>query len=97
MREAQVSPFNWCVLKQISCVQSSLEKALASQLRSAMAKPIQDNFRSSFQQQLLPAFENACQAMFSQVLAFAYCNFLKLSNILLESATFSLAQLLLEV
>ena len=47
--------------------QASLEKALTVQLRGALSKPLQENFRTSFQQQLVPAFEGACQSMFSQV------------------------------
>jgi enhancer of mRNA-decapping protein 4 len=48
-------------------MQESLEGALQGQLGTALTKPMQDNFRSSFQQLLLPAFEGACQSMFSQV------------------------------
>ena len=44
-----------------------LEKALANQLRMALAKPLQDGFAASFQHQIIPAFEKACQTMFSQV------------------------------
>ena len=40
---------------------------MAAQLRTAVAQPLQDGFRASFQGTLLPAFESACQTMFSQV------------------------------
>jgi enhancer of mRNA-decapping protein 4 len=49
-------------------MQASLEKALAVQLRTALTKPLQEGFRTSFQSTLIPAFEGACQTMFSQVL-----------------------------
>jgi len=48
-------------------MQESLEGALQGQLRTALTKPMQDNFRTSFQELLLPSFEGACQSMFSQV------------------------------
>ena len=48
-------------------VQAALERSLAAQLRTAVAQPLQDGFRASFQATLLPAFESACQTMFSQV------------------------------
>ena len=48
-------------------VQAALERSLAAQLRTAVAQPLQDGFRASFQGTLLPAFESACQTMFSQV------------------------------
>lgn len=48
-------------------MQAALEKALAAQLRTALSKPIQEGFRTTFQTTLIPAFEGACQTMFSQV------------------------------
>ncbi len=48
-------------------VQAALERALAAQMHNAVAQPLQDGFRASFQGTLLPAFESACQTMFSQV------------------------------
>ena len=48
-------------------VQAALERSLTAQLRTAVAQPLQDGFRASFQGTLLPAFESACQTMFSQV------------------------------
>lgn len=48
-------------------LQASVEKSLAAHLRPAMTKPLQDGFRSSFQQHVLPAFEAACRTMFTQV------------------------------
>ena len=53
------------------CLQASLERALAAQLKLALAKPLQEGFRTSFQQQVLPAFEAACQNMFAQVRSIA--------------------------
>ena len=47
-------------------VQAALEQSLTAQLRTAVAQPLQDGFRASFQGTLLPAFESACQTMFSQ-------------------------------
>lgn len=44
-----------------------MEKALVGQLKAALTKPMQDGFRASFQQHVLPAFESACQSMFAQV------------------------------
>ena len=48
-------------------VQAALERALAAQMRGAVAQPLQEAFRASFQGTLVPAFESACQTMFSQV------------------------------
>ena len=48
-------------------VQAALERALAAQIGGAVAQPLQEGFRASFQGTLVPAFESACQAMFSQV------------------------------
>ena len=48
-------------------VQAALERSLAAQMRGAMAQPLQECFRASFQGTLVPAFESACQTMFSQV------------------------------
>ena len=48
-------------------LQAALEKALGSQLKATLRQPLQDSFRNGFQQQLLPAFEAACQSLFSQV------------------------------
>lgn len=57
-------------------VQAALERALATQMRSALAQPLQESFKASFQGTLLPAFEGACQTMFSQViLPFRSCYF----------------------
>ncbi|BDA40748.1 probable enhancer of mRNA-decapping protein 4 [Coccomyxa sp. Obi] len=50
-------------------LQGALEKALTAQLRAALPKPLQDSFRTTFQSTLIPAFEGACQTMFSQVQA----------------------------
>ncbi|KAK9810077.1 hypothetical protein WJX72_004410 [[Myrmecia] bisecta] len=50
-------------------LQQALEAALAAKLAPALTRPLQDNFRSSFQQQLVPKFEAACQSMFAQVQA----------------------------
>lgn len=50
-----------------------LEKSLAGQLKLALRQPLQEGFRSSFQQQLIPAFEAACQNLFSQVALLALC------------------------
>ena len=60
------------VLMEGRGLQDSLEGALQGQLRTALTKPMQDNFRASFQQLLLPAFEGACQSMFSQVCIFIF-------------------------
>ncbi len=38
------------------------------QMRSALAQPLQESFKAAFQGTLLPAFEGACQTMFSQVI-----------------------------
>ena len=48
-------------------VQAALERALAAQMRGAVAQPLQEAFHASFQGTLVPAFESACQTMFSQV------------------------------
>ena len=48
-------------------LQAPMEKALAAQLKVALKQPLQDGFRTSFQQLLLPAFDAACQSLFSQV------------------------------
>lgn len=47
-------------------VRNALEASLNSQLHQAMAKPLQDCFTASFQEQLIPAFEGACRDMFAQ-------------------------------
>ena len=62
----------WCQAMRHDA-QGSLEKALDVQLKGALARPLQDSLRSSFQNQLLPAFEAACQTMFSQVCS-STCN-----------------------
>ena len=36
-------------------------------MRGALAQPLQEGFRAAFQDTLVPAFESACQTMFSQV------------------------------
>ena len=36
-------------------------------MRGAVAQPLQEAFRAAFQGTLVPAFESACQTMFSQV------------------------------
>lgn len=48
-------------------LQPTIEKALSAQLTRALQKPLQEGFRNSFQQLVLPAFEAACQNLFSQV------------------------------
>lgn len=47
-------------------LQQALELALGSHLQAALQAPLQTAFRSSFEQRLIPAFEGACQSMFSQ-------------------------------
>ena len=47
-------------------LQQALELALGSHLQAALQTPLQTAFRSSFEQRLIPAFEGACQSMFSQ-------------------------------
>lgn len=47
-------------------LRNALEASLNSQLQQALAKPLQESFTSSFQQQLIPAFEGACRDMFAQ-------------------------------
>ena len=48
-------------------VRNALEASLNSQLQQALVQPLQDSFTASFKQQLIPAFEGACQDMFAQV------------------------------
>lgn len=48
-------------------LKAALEASLGSQLQHALARPLQDSFTASFQQQLMPAFEGACRDMFTQV------------------------------
>ena len=47
-------------------LQQALESALGNHLQAALQTPLQTAFRSSFEQRLIPAFEGACQSMFSQ-------------------------------
>lgn len=54
---------------------------MAVQLRAALAKPLQDSFRASFQGTIIPAFEGACQTMFSQVLPLQGSTFFHKSSI----------------
>ena len=48
-------------------LRNAMEASLNRQLQQALAKPLQDSFTASFQQQLIPAFEGACRDMFAQV------------------------------
>lgn len=46
---------------------SGLKTALPSAVGTGMAKPMQESFKKSFEKQLIPAFEQAVQSMFSQM------------------------------
>jgi hypothetical protein len=51
----------------MGAVKTSLDKQLSNSVQQGLAKPIQESFKQSFLKQIVPAFESACQTMFSQL------------------------------
>lgn len=48
-------------------MQQALERALSSQLKSSLTKPLHEGMRSNFEQHVIPVFEAATRAMFGQI------------------------------